>query len=330
MLSRTANALTWMARYLERAEAAARLADVNLALSLDMDRDWDQGRAWDAVVATTGDLDAFRERYPQSSRDSALRFLVLDQENPNSVANCVREARENARTVRERLPGEAWELINSVYLRLGPAATHGGGAQVEELLEAVKATASQLEGLLSASLLRDEGWHFVQLGRFLERADQTTRLVDVQHALLERGDSADPGHELRWEAVLKSASGLTMYRRRHGVTDGRQVARFLLLDAGFPRSAAYCLNAAEKALRGLSGTPDGQFVNAAEKALGKLAAQLRYTELEDVLDEGIHLWLDRVQAQLIEVGGRINAVYFEPGAGPAPTPTFEQPQQQQQ
>jgi uncharacterized alpha-E superfamily protein len=325
MLSRTANALIWMARYLERAEASARLADVNLALSLD--RDWDQGRAWDAVVATTGDLDAFRERYPQSNRDSALRFLVLDPENPNSVANCVRQARENARTVRERLPSEAWELINSVYLRLGPAATKGG-PQVEELLEAVKATASQLEGLLSASLLRDEGWHFVQLGRFLERADQATRLVDVQHALLEHGDSADPGHELRWEAVLKSASSLTMYRRRHGVTEGRQVARFLLLDAGFPRSAAYCLNAADDALRGLSGTPEGQFTNAAEKALGKLASQLRYTELEDVLDEGIHEWLDRLQAQLIEVGDRINAVYFEPGAGPAPTPTFEQPQQQ--
>jgi uncharacterized alpha-E superfamily protein len=311
----------------ERAEAAARLADVNLALSLDMDQGGQQGRAWDAVVATTGDLEAFKERYQDSTRESALRFLVLDAENPNSVANCVRNARENTRTVRERLPGEAWELINSLYLRLGPAESAQAG-HLEELLEAVKATASQLSGVLAASLLRDEGWHFVQLGRFLERADQTTRLVDVQHALLEHDDAADPGHELRWEAVLKSASGLTMYRRRHGVTDGRRVAQFLLLDAGFPRSAAFCLNAADAALRGLVGTPEGHFINPAEKSLGKLAAQLRYTELEDVLRDGIHLWLDRLQLELIAVGERIEAVYFEPGAGPAPDPTFEQPQQQ--
>jgi uncharacterized alpha-E superfamily protein len=121
-----------------------------------------------------------------------------------------------------------------------------------------------------------------------------------------------------------------MYRRRHGATEGRRVAQFLLLDAGFPRSAAFCLNAADAALRGLQGTPDGQFRNGAEKALGKLASQLRYTELEDVLRDGIHQWLDQLQMELIDVGQRIQAVYFEPGVGPAPDPTWEQPEQQQQ
>lgn len=326
MLSRTANALTWMARYMERAEAGARLAEVNLHLSLDLSSQTRE--AWDAVVATTGDLDAFNTRYGGASREAALLFLVLDAENPNSVSNCVRQARENARTVREHLPGEAWELLNSLYLRLRPAST-GEPGLLEELLEAVKDSSRELEGLLDATLLRDEGWQFVQVGRFLERADQVSRLVDVQHALLE-GRSEDPGHELRWEAVLKSASGLTMYRRRHGATDGRRVAQFLLLDPAFPRSVAFCLHAADQALRGLRGTPDGQFSNSAEKALGKLASHLRYSELEDVLGFGVHRWLDQLQADLISVGERIQAVYFEPGPSPAAEATFEQPQQQQQ
>jgi uncharacterized alpha-E superfamily protein len=324
MLSRTANALNWMARYVERAEAGARLAEVNLHLSLDLAGA--QGAAWDAVIETTGDLKDFRERYGEATRETALRFLVLDEENPNSVGQCVRWARENARTVREHLPGEAWELLNSVYLALG---THAGGepGRLDALLDLVKDRARELEGLLAGSLSRDEGWHFVQVGRFLERADQVSRLVDVQHAQLE-GSAADPGHELRWEAVLKSASGLTMYRRRHGATEGRRVAQFLLLDAAFPRSVTFCLAAADQALRGLNGTPAGSFRNPAEKALGKLTAQLRFTELEDVFKGGVHQWLDQLQLDLIQVGDAINSAYFEPGsAHQGDGLPYEQPQQ---
>ncbi|HXC62908.1 MAG TPA: alpha-E domain-containing protein [bacterium] len=324
MLSRTANALNWMARYVERAEAGARLAEVNLHLSLDLAGA--QGAAWDAVIETTGDLKAFRERYGEATRETALRFLVLDEQNPNSVGQCVRWARENARTVREHLPGEAWELLNSVYLALG---THAGGepGRLDALLDLVKDRARELEGLLAGSLSRDEGWHFVQVGRFLERADQVSRLVDVQHAQLE-GRTADPGHELRWEAVLKSASGLTMYRRRHGATEGRRVAQFLLLDSAFPRSVTFCLAAADQALRGLNGTPAGSFRNPAEKALGKLTAQLRFTELDDVFKTGVHLWLDQLQLDLIQVGDAINTAYFEPGsAHQGDGLPYEQPQQ---
>lgn len=326
MLSRTANALTWMARYMERAEAGARLAEVNLTLSLDL-----QGQsqeAWDAVVATTGDLEAFNKHYGAATRDNALQFLVLDVDNPNSVANAVSQARENARTVREHLPSEAWELLNSLYLLLKPAA-NGEPGQREGLLDSVKDCARQLEGLLDATLLRDEGWHFVQIGRFLERADQTSRLVDVQHALLE-GRAEDPARELRWESVLKSATGLTMYRRKHGATEGRRVAQFLLLSQTFPRSVAFCLASADAALRGLQGTPPGQFRNPAEKALGRLTSRLSYTELDDVLDQGVHAWLDRLQLELLDVGAALDATYFDPGANAPGQDSYEQPEQQQQ
>jgi uncharacterized alpha-E superfamily protein len=309
MLSRTASALYWMSRYLERGECVSRLLDVNLTLSLDLAGA--ESEAWEAVVATTGDLEPYLKRHGSITRSKALAFLAFDAENPNSVASCVHLARENARTVREQLPSEAWEAINALHLQLRAAAQAGDGLNnLDPALEAVRQAGRQLDGLLSTSLIRDEGWQFNRLGQHIERADQTSRLVDVQHALLE-GRGGEAGHELRWEAVLKSASSLTMYRRRHGGTDGQKVAQFLLLDSGFPRSVAYCLRHAEESLRAINGTPSGQFGNAAEKALGRLAADLRYTEIEDILQVGIHIWVDRFQERLNAVGENVRVEYFE-------------------
>jgi uncharacterized alpha-E superfamily protein len=329
MLSRTASALYWMSRYLERSEAVARLLDVNLTLSLDLSGGEDE--AWEAVVATTGDLEPFLKRHGAVARGPALAFLAFDPENPNSVASCVHLARENARTVREQLPGEAWESINALHLLLRQAAQSAQGLDtLDQALDAVRSSGRQLDGLLATALTRDEGWQFSQLGQTMERADQTSRLVDVQHALLE-GRSGEAGHELRWEAVLKSASALTMYRRRHGGTDGQKVAQFLLLDGAFPRSVAFCLRSAEEALRAINGTPPGQFSNAAEKALGRLAADLRYTEIADVLQDGVHAWVDRFQQRLNAVGESVRLEYLEAPAAPeeAVAPGFPQANQQQ-
>ena len=318
MLSRTASALYWMSRYLERGESVSRLLDVNLTLSLDLSDG--EREAWEAVVATTGDLDLYLKRHGAVARGPALSFLAFDPENPDSVASCVHLARENARTVREHLPSEAWESINALHLQLRQAAQSGDGLEnLDRALEAVRLAGRQLDGLLAIALIRDEGWQFSRLGQHMERADQTSRLVDVQHALLE-GRGGEAGHELRWEAVLKSASALAMYRRRHGGTDGQKVAQFLLLDPAFPRSVAYCLHTAEEALRAINGTPAGQFSNAAEKALGRLAADLRYTEIEDVLQEGVHQWVDRFQLRLNAVGESVRLEYLEPPAAPEESP----------
>jgi uncharacterized alpha-E superfamily protein len=307
------------------------LLDVNLALSLDLGGG--EVEAWEAVVATTGDLEPFLKGHATVSRADALAFLAFDTDNPNSVASCVHFARENARGVREHLPNEFWEAINALYLQLRRSAGSKDSLDsLEPALDAVRQAGRQLDGLLSTAVIRDEGWHFSQLGQTMERGDQTSRLVDVQHALLE-GRHGEAGHELRWEAVLKSASALTMYRRRHGGTDGQKVAQFLLLDGGFPRSVAFCLRAAEEALRAINGTPAGQFSNAAEKALGRLAADLRYTEIDDVLGEGIHAWLDRFQLRLNAVGESVRLEYFEPPAAPeaeAEAEPYEHPQVTQQ
>src|SRR5665213_1013757 len=330
MLSRTAAALYWMSRYLERGEAVARLLDVNLSLSMDLSKGEDE--AWAAVVATTGDLEPFLKHHGAVLRAPALAFLAYETDNPNSVASCAHLARENARTVREHLPTEAWEAINALHLHLRSAALSGETpGTLEAALDEVRLAGRQLEGLLSTALIRDEGWQFSQLGRYMERADHTSRLVDVQHALLE-GRVGESGHELRWEAAARSASALTLYRRRHGGTDGQKVAEFLLLDGSFPRSVAFCLRSAEEALRAINGTPSGMFSNPTEKALGRLAADLRYTEIDDVLAEGVHQWLDRFQERLNAVGDSIRREYFEPPAVPEPSEPMghEQPNQQQQ
>ncbi|HEY5040090.1 MAG TPA: alpha-E domain-containing protein, partial [bacterium] len=169
---------------------------------------------------------------------------------------------------------------------------------------------------------------FGQLGRTCERADQTSRLVDVNHRLLE-GKGWDADHPTRWEAVLKSASALQMYRRRHGATEGSRVAEFLLLDETFPRSLAFCLNQAEEALRALTGTPSGGFKNDAEKALGKLASEVRYTEFKDVRAPGVHGWLDNFQSRLNEVGLEIQREYFESVSVPSGAGREMEQQQQQ-
>jgi uncharacterized alpha-E superfamily protein len=335
MLSRTASSLYWLQRYLERAESTARLLEGTLNLSLDLPDEAED--AWEAVVATSGDLAPFTERFGRATQASALRFLAFDPQNENSVLNAVRAARENARQVREQIPEEAWELINGLYHALRGVSTSEAALTVSaEVLHEVRATGRGVEGALQAAMPREEGWHFGRLGLQIERADQTSRLVDANYQLLppytEPGSSAH-----RWEGLLKSADAAQAFRRRHGATQGTRAAAFLLLDLAFPRSVAFCLTAGEEALRAITGTPVGQFRDPAQKALGRLAADLRYTELEDMLALGLHRWLDDFQTRLNDVGAAISKEYFDPPQVDAPavvnlpesrTRTAEEQQQQ--
>jgi uncharacterized alpha-E superfamily protein len=328
MLSRTAACLYWMNRYLERAESIARLVESTVHLSLDLPAEAED--AWEALVASSGDLEPFTDRFGAPTRDAVLRFLAFDAENPNSVLSSVRNARENARQVREHLPFEAWEKVNSLYLAFkGAAASDAALTFIDDALGEVRAAGRMVEGYLQAAFAREEGWYFGELGRACERADQTSRLIDAHYALLPPLVVAG-GSALRWEGVLKSASATQVYRRRWGATDGLRVTEMLILDPAFPRSLAFCLAEAEHALRAITGTPEGQFRNQAEKALGKLAAELRYTEMDDILRKGLHLWLDSFQEHLNEIGQLVDTAYFNPASagthtppGPSPLPDAE-------
>jgi len=312
MLSRVADSIYWMSRYIERAENVARFVDVNLHLLLDLPMGSTQ--QWQALVDTTGDSQEFLSRYGAATQKNVIRFLTFDVVNINSIASCLRMARENARSVREVISSEMWEQVNQFYLMVSSAAASRKSALSDphEFFASVK-TASQLFAAVSdATMTHNEGWHFQRLGRELERADKTSRLLDVKYFLLlpavaDVGTTAD---DLQWAAVLRSASAFEMYRKRHGRIRPDYVAAFLLLDPDFPRAVQFCLLRARESVHAISGTVPGMFRNAAERLLGELCSELAYSQIVDIIGGGLHEYLDRLQSKMNEVSDGIYETFF--------------------
>jgi uncharacterized alpha-E superfamily protein len=212
MLSRVAHSLYWMARYIERAENIARLVDVNLQLLLDL-RDLDEERLakhWLPIVQSTGDEQAFFKLHPRATGQAVTEFLVFQPENPNSIVQSICAARENARMVRDQLTLELWEELNRLYLFVrSPQARSIWRDSPSEFFQEIKAGSLHLNGIANATLIHNEGWWFVQTGQFLERADKTTRILDVRYETLPaRGapKSVSQTEALEWAAVLRSCS----------------------------------------------------------------------------------------------------------------------------
>jgi uncharacterized alpha-E superfamily protein len=212
MLSRVATSIYWMSRYLERAENVARFVDVNLNLTLDMPEEF--GEQWGPLVNITGDLELFTKRYRAPTRENVLHFLTFDRENPNSILSCVRHARENARSVREIISSEMWEQANRFYLLVKDAAKNKSVFEnPNEFYSAVKLASHLFDGITDATMSHGEAWHFLQVGELLERADKTSRILDVKYFILlpdaqAVGTTID---NIQWAALLKSASALEMY-----------------------------------------------------------------------------------------------------------------------
>ena len=316
MLSRVANSIFWMTRYIERAENTARFLDVNLNMSLDT-MNVDIGEQWMPLVETSGDKELFIERYGEATAESVKRFLICDPDYPNSIASCVRSARENARTVRETISQPMWEEINKFFLMVQQACTADAQDQTlsnpSELLREVRRTSHTIHGLTNATMTHDDAFHVARLGRLLERADKTSRILDVKYYILLPGGKYDVGSPLdsiQWAALLKSASALHMYRRQHGSIDPNVVAEFLLLDRHFPRSVRSCLIEAQHSLHRITGSPLGEYSNRPEQLLGKLRSELDFTDYETILDEGMHESIDRLQRRINEVGVAIHDEFF--------------------
>ena len=183
LLSRVADSVYWMARYIERAENVARFIDVNLNLMLDLPLDTAQ--QWQPLVDITGDSQEFLERYGSADPQNVIRFLTFDADNVNSIVSCLRAARENARSVREIISSEMWEQLNESYLMVNDAARSGGTlTDPQDLFASVKMASHTFAGVTDATMTHGEGWHFCQLGRMLERADKTSRILDVKYFML--------------------------------------------------------------------------------------------------------------------------------------------------
>jgi len=319
MLSRVASSVYWMTRYIERAENIARFITVNLNLTLDFPAE--ATRQWQPIVMATGDHLLFEKKYGNDySAKNVIHFLALDPAYGNSILSSLRAARENARSVREIISSEMWEQVNRYYLELKDASTTDYASRnPHKFFKIITMRGHMFTGLLYSTMSHGEAFQFALTGLLLERADKTSRILDVKYFMLlpRAGEVNTPYDSIQWAAVLKSASALEMYRKRFHRIIPKQVCDFLIFDSEFPRSIRYCLKKGELALHKISGTPVGTVSNPAERSLGRLCADLDYSDIDETIDMGMHEYLDDLQTKVNTVGGHIHNAFFKVITSPA-------------
>lgn len=313
MLCRTANDLYWASRHMERAENTARLIDVTLRIALLPER-YDRGKAdaapWRRALDALGMADSVRARYGSIDADTVLQHLLLAADNPASVYSCLRAAREAARAQRVAITAEMYEDLNTSWLEMRGnswARIHGEG--ISNLLEWIKSRSASFRGVTIGTLGRGEGYHFLQLGVFIERADWTIRLLDIAGSA-DSGNSAeaqDAVDYFRWSALLQSLSAFETYRRlyRESVS-AASVAELMLLQESNPRSLLTCTHTLHQVLQTLAG---GRSLEAVRRA-GALSAQSRYARIDEILANGLEPWLQDAMARLIQLGEEIHRQFM--------------------
>jgi uncharacterized alpha-E superfamily protein len=318
LLSRAAEAVYWMARYIERAENVARFIDVNLHLQLDLPME--PAHQWQPLLDTSGDADVYRERHGEAKKAAVIKFLVWDVKNVNSVSSCLRAARENARSIREIISSEMWEQVNSMYLKIQSQRAQAESERLAEILRGIRLGCHLFEGITDATMSYNEAWHFLRMGRQLERADKTSRILDVKYFMLLPSANAvgTPYDDIHWSAVLKSVSGFEMYRKKHGRISPRNIVEFLVLDREFPRAIRHCLRGADESLHAITGTAMGSCHYISERSMAPLRAELDYTPVGNIIRHGLHEYLDGLQVRMNSIGEDLLRDFFggEPVAEP--------------
>lgn len=313
MLSRVANALYWMNRYLERAENTARLIDSKLHMLLDLPSMRQDPNAWKPLVDITGDAQYFADNIGSYKRDDVIFFHTFDRNYPHSIVSCLTAARENARSVREIIPSEMWEHINNLYLAVAESTARlKASKNPHKFYYDIKMICHLILGIAYSTMSHGEAWYFSQLGRLLERADKTSRILDVKYfIILPRidyvGSSLD---SVQWIALLKSISSLEMYQKRFNLISSRNIVDFLIFDREFPRSILYCIRHAERAYFNINGTPFGVYDNDLARQFGKLMGKLNYSYVKEVMAIGLHQFLDEIQSDLNTVANGIHDSFF--------------------
>jgi len=306
MLSRVAENIYWMARYLERAENSARLISVNTNLLLDLPRRVVPG--WAPLIEITGSREIFAEHYAEPDERSVVKFLVGDAANPGSILNSLGSARENARTVRDFIPREAWEQVNELYLYGKNNQASGISRRRRyEYLRGIILGVQQITGLLAGTMTHDEGYGLLRMGRNLERADMTIRIIDVRSENLLPGKSEElsPFENIQWVGVLKSLSAYQMYRRAMQARVRRpDVLRFLFKERLFPRAVHYTISEVEYCLKHL---PRREVPLGSVSKLQELVTASRSEELDQ---SELHKFIDTLEIGLIELNRDISDTYF--------------------
>ncbi|MEN3112866.1 alpha-E domain-containing protein [Uliginosibacterium paludis] len=312
MLSRTADHLYWMARYIERAENLARMLDVNNRMLLVPQSELEIRRLWRETLDSIGLLETYVACFGEDVEPShVVHFMALDRNNPGSIYSCLRAARENAHAVRGTLTSELWETINATWLDLRRFDISKMGAdELDNFFEWVKLRSHQFRGVSFATMMRDEANCFLRLGTFIERADNTARILDVKYNFINEAPRRDEsGEYYQWSALLHSVSAFEIYRRtyRDQITPAR-VAELLLLRMDMPRSLAYCT---DEMLGFLNQVSNGRSDETQRRA-GELASSLKYGRIEDILETGVHEYLTRFIIRINDIGNRLAADFLLP------------------
>ena len=311
MLSRTADHLFWMSRYIERAENLARLLDVTWQMSLVPQPVEVANQNWNAIIALNSLEEAFAKKYATVNAENVLRFMVSDTDNYASIHSCLRLARENAHAVRGTITTEMWETLNSTWLEAREKTFEQlYNAGIADFFEWVKMRSSLSRGTTLGTLLQDVSYHFIRLGILLERADNTARILDVKyHVLRPHGEEEGATDFYQWGALLRSVSAFEVYRKAYrDVITPERVAELLILRMDMPRSLHFCMNGVVKNLDLIANN----LSNETQRQAGLLHAQLHFARVEDILEHGLHEWLTDFMDRIYLLGNGISKDFLVP------------------
>lgn len=298
MLSRVAENLFWMSRYIERAENLARLVTAHQNELLDATSSMtEEVHEWHPLLEVTAMGD-------EDSSEGVVTYMVSSEENPDSILNCVYQARENGRAVRDQISEEMWLEINALWLdikSINPTLTD----RHSKICELAIHSSMKFRGIVEATLPRTEVWVFVQLGAYLERADKTSRIVDLPYFLPKREKAA------AWNTILRACSATAEYRNRYGgEVDSSSASTLLLFSTTFPRSVRFCAKRIDDLLHGISGTAVGDYSNEAEQSAGSFLARMNFCGVEEIGELSLHGYVDSIQVDLNKIGLEIGMRYF--------------------
>jgi uncharacterized alpha-E superfamily protein len=307
LLSSVAERVYWFARYVERVENTARMILVNNNLLLDMPRNSTLG--WEPIVSITGIPEKFYERHKEATERNVMSFIIMDSNNPSCMLCSIKHARENLRTSRAIFPRAVWETLNDLYnyTKENKSAVLTRRSRYEFLSHVID-SCHLISGKLSASMSHDQIYEFVRLGKNIERADMTTRVIDVraENLLPKNDEELKPFDDIQWKSVLDSLAGYQMYRRYvHVRVRGVEVLRFLLQDSHFPRAIYHCLNQVEMCLRNLPMNEAPQY------ALVKAQRMVRNARVEKIVNDNLNDYINQLQLAFIDIHAELTSSYFE-------------------
>jgi uncharacterized alpha-E superfamily protein len=331
MLSRVADALYWMSRYVERAEDITRILTVNFHSLLDAPSEVVES-AWQPIIAITGDEVRYRKHYPEYNARNVSEFLLWNPSNPNAVTTCITLARENARSVREQISSEMWENLNRLYFLVRNLDREVIRRGPYEFFDQIRYGSWAFQGITAETMTHGDAYEFIQLGKLMERADKTLRTLDVKYSAVNTMLEG-PEASLQLISLLRSCSGFEAFRKTGASQlQSSRVAEFLLLDQTFPRAVGFCLHRALRSINTISGdsirSPQLSQHSNLQRLIGRICADLEYLNIEEVLGPRLHPFLHTLLMRINQVGDEITRTFFNtqvilPGR-------VQQPAQQQQ